>query len=287
MSHANEKHMSSHGKSGPWIVKRNSLDPAGVIRSVLDRLFALQANGAWGANSSPDSVWSTAYILARLAELPGKLISHSRVQEIQHSLDWLVQSLDLTRLDSGRGDCLTTALIVIALRSYGRKIPDTALNFLMTCRAEDGSFATAPGQQNEADIVKAIAVTATAWKALEQAGPQTEEFLTRHIPSALTLSPRNEAAGLYVCSEILDWPIGLASMNLLSKVSQLTCKMEAETAYGQALLLRSLLRLRISRSWPVAARLREMQAEDGNWRQGVAARRTPIDPASALISDAQ
>jgi len=175
---------------------------------------------------------------------------------------------------------------VTAFRSYGRKITDTALNFLMECCAEDGSFANAPSQQNESDIIKAVAVTATVCKALEQAGPQTEEFLTRHVPSALALSPRNEAAGLYVCSEILDWPVGLASMNLLSKVSQLTFKMEAETPYGQALLLRSLLRLRISRSWPVAARLREMQTEDGDWRQGVPAGRMPIDPASALISDA-
>ena len=148
--------MSSHGKSGPWIVKRNSLDPAGVIRSGLDRLFALQASGAWGGDSFPDAVWSTAYVLARLAELPGKLLSHSRVQEIQHSLDRLVQSLDRTCMDSGRGDCLTTALVVIALRSYGRNIPDTALNYLMKCCAEDGSFATAPSQESESDIVKAM-----------------------------------------------------------------------------------------------------------------------------------
>jgi len=281
-----QKHMSSHGKSGPWIVKRNSQDPAGVIRSGLDRLFALRASGAWGASSSPEAVWSTAYVLARLAELPGKLLFHSRVQEIQQSLDWLDQSLDRTCLNTDRGDCFTTALVVTAFRSYGIKITDTALNFLMKCCAEDGSFGNAPSQQDESEIVKAVAVTATVCKALEQAGPQTEEFLTRHIPSSLALSPRNEAAGLYVCSEILDWPAGLASMNLLSKVSQLTFKMEAETPYGQALLLRSLLRLRISRSWPVAARLREMQAEDGDWRQGVPAGRTPIDPVSALISDA-
>jgi hypothetical protein len=281
-----QKQVSSPGKSGPWIVKRNSLDPAGVIRSGLDRLFALQASGAWGADSSPDAVWPTAYVLARLAELPRKLLCHSRIQEIQQSLDWL--SVDGVCVNSGEGDCFTTALVVIALRSYGRKIPDTALNFLMDCCAEDGSFATAPDldRQNESDIVKAISVTATACKALEQAGPQTEEFLSRHIQSALRLSPRNEAGGLYVCSEILDWPMGLASMSLLNKVSQLTCKMEAETAYGQALLLRSLLRLRISRSWPVAARLREMQAEDGNWRQGVSNGSMAMDPASAIISDA-
>jgi hypothetical protein len=281
-----QKQMSSPGKSGPWIVQRDSLDPAGVIRSGLDRLFALQASGAWGADSSPDAVGSTAYVLARLAELPGKLLSHSRVQEIQHSLDWLVRSEKGIRLYSSEGDCFTTALVVIALRSYGRRIPDTALNFLVNCCVEDGSFATAPRQQDELDLVKAIAVTATACKALEQAGPQTEEFLIRHIQSALRLSPGNEAAGLYVCSEILDWPTGLASMSLLNKVSQLTCKMEAETAYGQALLLRSLLRLRISRSWPVAARLREMQAEDGNWSKSEPIGRMPIDPASALISDA-
>jgi hypothetical protein len=287
MSMSMQKQMSSPGKSGPWIVQRNSLDPAGVIRSGLDRLFALQASGAWGADSSPDAVWSTAYVLARLAELPGKMLAHSRVQEIQHSLDWLVRSDKGICLYSTEGDCFTTALVVIALRSYGRKIPDAAVNFLMKCYAEDGSFAAAPSQQDESAIVKAIAVTATACKALERAGPQTEEFLTRHIQSALRLSQGHEAAGLYVCSEILDWPMGLASMSLLNKVSQLTYKMEAETAYGQALLLRSLLRLRISRSWPVAARLREMQTENGNWRQGMLTGGTPIDPASALISDAQ
>ncbi len=284
MTMSMQKHVSSPGKSGPWIVQRNSLDPTGVIRSGLDRLFALQASGAWGADSSPEAVWSTAYVLARLAELPGKLLSHSRIQETQHSLDWLVRSEEGLRLYSSKGDCLTTALVVSALRSYGRKIPDAAMNFLTKCCAEDGSFATA-NQQSESDIVKAVAVTATACKALEQAGPQTEEFLTRNIQSALRPSPGNEAAGLYVCSEILDWPMGLASMSLLNKVSQLTCKMEAETAYGQALLLRSLLRLRISRSWPVAARLREMQAEDGNWSKSEPTGRIAMDPASALTSD--
>ena len=286
MNHSIQKQTLSPGKSGPWIIKRNSLDHAGVIRSGLDRLFALQGSGAWGADSAPCAVWSTAYVLARLAELPAKMLSHSRVQEIQRSLDQLVNSVNRICLDPGKRDCFTTALVVIALRSYGRKIPSAALEFLTKCRNEDGSFATAPGQQSESDIVKAIAVTATACKALEQAGPQTEEFLTRHIQSALTLSIRNEAAGLYVCAEILDWPVGLASMSLLTKVSQLTCKMEAETAYPQALLLRSLLRLRISRSWPVAARLREMQAEDGNWRQGARTGGMPMDPVSALIGDA-
>jgi hypothetical protein len=54
-------------------------------------------------------------------------------------------------------------------------------------------------------------------------------------------------------------------MQLLSKVSQLTVEVGDSTALGQALLLRSLLRLGIARSWTVAARLREMQAPDGSW----------------------
>jgi hypothetical protein len=255
--------VSNSGKLVPWIVKPYRRDGEGVIQSGLERLFALRPMAAWGKNA--DEAWSTAYVLTRLAELPGKMLSHSHLGEIRCSLEWLVQSQNGGIWnDRGKPDCLTTALAITALRAYGIDIPAAALNFLSRCRTTDGGFASSPDHQTEPDVITRLAITVTACRALQCVHPQTEEFLSRHVACALSL-PGICDAGLYLCSEILDWPVGLASVNLEQKVSQLA-QLEAESAYGHALLLRSLLHLRIPRAWKVAAQLRDLQSHDGSWR---------------------
>ena len=289
-------------------------DVMGAIRSGLDSIFALNKashnEAYWGNESTLESAGTTASILVRLADVPATLLSHSRQQAIQNSLDWLSQaqchgcwqSDDLQNDDLQKNalrnddlqnvyrksDCLTTALAVIALRAHGRNVPSGALEFLAACRAGDGSFAASPDQPAESDVVKALAVTATASRALEKINPITETFLVNGLGSALPVPGTCNASRFYVCSEILDWPAGQASMALLSKVSQLTIDAGKDTALAEALLLRSLLRLRISRSWAVAARLREMQARDGSWVQSFSSTSADLPgvPAPAHASQA-
>ncbi len=289
-------------------------DVMGAIRSGLDSIFALNKashnEAYWGNESTLESAGTTASILVRLADVPATLLSHSRQQAIQNSLDWLSQaqchgcwqSDDLQNDDLQKNalrnddlqnvyrksDCLTTALAVIALRAHGRNVPSGALEFLAACRAGDGSFAASPDQPAESDVVKALAVTATASRALEKINPITETFLVNGLGSALPVPGTCNASRFYVCSEILDWPAGQASMALLSKVSQLTIDAGKDTALAEALLLRSLLRLRISRSWAVAARLREMQAPDGSWVQSFSSTSADLPgvPAPAHASQA-
>jgi hypothetical protein len=264
---AAEEIATNPGKLRPCIVNPHRRDAAGVIRAGVDAIFALRHEAWWGDASNPESIWTTAKVLGSLAELSAKFLTHSRRQDIQHSLDCLTHAHHngCWQDDNQRPDCLSTAMAVIALRCHGRSAPPAALRFLESCRVADGGFAASPGQHTEPAMLRALAITATASRALEYVHPSTEVFLIRDLGSALPVPGSCNAFRFYVCSEILDWPAGQASMQLLSKVSQLTIEVGDSTALGQALLLRSLLRLGIARSWPVAARLREMQAPDGSW----------------------
>jgi hypothetical protein len=279
-----EDRATSSNKLVPWIVNPHPRDAAGAIRAGLDALFALRREAWWGNAANPESIWTTAKVLGSVAELSAKFLTHSRRQDIHHSLDCLThaQHNGCWQDDNQRPDCLSTAMAVIALRCHGRSVSPAALKFLESCRVADGSFAASPGQHTEPDMLTALALTATASRALEYVHPSTEEFLLRDLGSALPVPGSCNAFRFYVCSEILDWPAGQASMQLLSKVSQLTVEVGDSTALGQALLLRSLLRLGIARSWPVAARLREMQAPDGSWYVAPSAN-AAIHPADGSV----
>lgn len=262
---------SSTARLLPWIVKNPRRDATAVIRSGLDFIFAQRNHDFWANSDHPKSVWKTANILIQLAD-SAKYLSHSRLQDIQLSLDWLTQRQKdgYWHNDDRQPDCLTTALAVIALRSHGRSVPSAAMEFLESCRLADGSFDSLPaksfsGELSDPDLLKILTLTVTASRALQYLDPSTESFLVHGLGLALPVPQVCNASRFYLCAEILDWPAGQASIALLNKVTQLTVEAGRNTALGDSLLLRSLLRLRISRSWAVAARLREMQAQDGGW----------------------
>jgi len=263
---ANANSASSEGKLLPWIVKDSRRDATTVIRSGLDFIFARRKHDFWGNSDHPNSVWTTANILVQLADST-KFLSHSRRQEIQRSLDRLLQKQTNGQWHNNdrRPDCLTTALVVIALRSQGRSVPSAAMEFVESCRLPDGSFVSSPGESSDPDLLKSLALTVTASRALQYLAPSTESFLVHGLGFALPVPLACNASRFYVCAEILDWPAGQASIALLNKVSQMTVEAGTNTALGDSLLLRSLLRLRILRSWAVAARLREMQSPEGDW----------------------
>jgi hypothetical protein len=257
---------SSTARLLPWIVKNPRRDATAVIRSGLDFIFAQRNHDFWANCDHPKSVWTTANILVQLAD-SAKYLSHSRQQDIQLSLDWLThrQRNGYWQNDGRQPDCLTTARAVIALRSHGRSVPSAAMEFLESCRLPDGSFVSLPAKSSDPDLLKILTLTVTASRALQYLDPSTESFLVHGLGLALPVPQACNASRFNLCAEILDWPAGQASISLLNKVTQLTVEAGRNTALGDSLLLRSLLRLRISRSWAVAARLREMQSQDGGW----------------------
>jgi hypothetical protein len=55
------------------------------------------------------------------------------------------------------------------------------------------------------------------------------------------------------------------SLELLKHACQLAGGFQTESAFEQALLLRSTVRLRLNRAWILAAGLRDAQLDDGSW----------------------
>ena len=81
------------------------------------------------------AAWVTAYVLARLGEIPSHNLSYPQRQKIEESLDWLLA----TRTSHGGwtfgatgspDDVDSTAWAVTALRHYGRPVPDAALELI-------------------------------------------------------------------------------------------------------------------------------------------------------------
>lgn len=247
------------------------------ITAGLQWLSAAHEHDHWTDSSMLDNgfdVWVTACVLARLGELPPAFISHSLRQQIERSLDWLEHA----RL-AGQGwsvnssavpDAFTTSWAIIALRSHRRSVPRSSLDLLLRCRQANGGFSPYPqgapldGPYN----VSSPEITVTALRALGMCDSAAEAFVSSHLRGDVSLAGVARTARLYICSEVLDWESGLGSRSFLNKVSQSIPPLGDVRAYEQALVLRSLLRLRNQRAWAVGAALRGMQLEDGSWPAG-------------------
>jgi hypothetical protein len=225
----------------------------------------------------PDGTLSLAHILARIGESPRMALpAELRIRSQKH-LDSLSE---LGRMDGGWGrestpdwsDCLTTCWAITALENFGWPVPDESYAFVRACERWDGSFAASPANKQQRSAPQAaLAATVTAVRVLREINPRTEEYLVHGLSTA------EPAAASYICAEVLDWPAGLASWELLNAASRLTASLFPEDSAGMADLLRCLLRLRLQRSWPVSAQLRKLQQPNGSW----------IGPAAWLSSETQ
>ena len=218
-------------------------------------------------------VWVTAHVLARLGELPLDCVPPSLQQHIEAALNWLEK-----QRTSGAGwssasrepDAFTTSWAVLALRGHGRGVPRSAIDFLLSCRHSNGGFSV---YANSADsrgthLPSTAEITVTALRSLSMCDSAAEEFLASRLRTELPGMASGLLPRLYACAEILDWENGLAPWALLNRAGQCTAQFDLEKPYEQALLLRSLLRLRNQRAWPISATLRNMQLADGSWPAG-------------------
>jgi len=205
----------------------------------------------------------TAHLLSRLGELAFPYFSHAQQRQIDESLDWLEQA---RTAEGGWGwrpqvrcDVESTARAVLALRAYRRQVPEAALRFIRRCRRPDGGFGAHPGDDLHP---RALEITALAVRALAEKDGAAEDFLSTRLQAVDDGSP-SASSRLSALAEILD--CDKSSPNLVSQVRHLVSPFSGESVLDQALLLRSLLRLRNLWAWSLIASLRATQMEDGSW----------------------
>lgn len=243
------------------------------IQAGLEWLASRQKDGYWSDFTMLErraDVWVTAYVVARLGEVPAELITHAMPQQIQSSLNWLekvrLASSGWSSSGSTQADAFTTAWSILALRMNRRGVARSALDFLLSCRQANGGFSVYPhGVEQIGNNPSLPEVTVTALRALSMCDSAAEEFLGARLKNELPGTSSARISRLYCCAEILDWETGLASWPVLNRAGQCTAQFDLEKPYEQALLLRSLVRLRNQRAWPAAAELRKMQLQDGAW----------------------
>jgi len=241
--------------------RRTSLE---AIRAGLKFLLSprQREESHWGARGL-DSVLVTASVLSRLGELAFPYFSRAQQRNIDDSLLWLEQARTPEggwgrRLDV-RCDIESTARAVLALRAYRRQVPEAALRFIRRCRRPDGGFGAHPGDDLRS---KTLEMTALAVRALAEKDYAAEDFLSARLqPGGNGLT--NLSSRLSAFAEILD--CDKASPCLVAKVRHLMPAFSGESVLDQALLLRSLLRLRNPWAWSLIAGLRATQMEDGAW----------------------
>jgi hypothetical protein len=248
---------------------------ADAIAAGLEFLFSRRQQSAWSLSSpaaGESAAWVTAYVLARLGEIPSHHISYPLRRKIEESLDWLLK----TRTPEGGwsfggvgspDDADSTAWVVTALRQHGRLVPDESLDLIRRCRQRDGGFAVYPGAPNQSELSTSSApdVTAIAVRALDSIDAASSEFLASHLCTDALQKPCRLASRFFVSSTLLDWEPGMAPWFVVNAVRQLTCQSPGESAWEQALLLRCVTRLRLQTAWALAAGLRRLQQTDGSW----------------------
>ena len=253
------------------------LSNAESISDGLQFVFGLEQGQPWtdlGPIGQAPDVWITAYVLARLGDVPASFFTPVQYQRMEQALEWLEQS----RAREGSwgyasgvsADAESTAWVMIALRRYGRPVPHSVSAWLRSCRRPDGGFALHPPScQGSCCLSSSPGVTAVAAKALGDVDSNIEQYLTKQLQNLVPGDASVTEGNTFVCSEILDCEGALAPWSLLNGVCRLATLDVPKTSFASALLLRSLLRLRMRRALHVADSLRALQQTDGSWPRTV------------------
>jgi hypothetical protein len=254
---------------------RSSGASAEAVASGLEFLFSHRHQGAWSLGSPftrESASWVTAYVLARLGELPPHNLSFTQRQQVEESLDWLTEARTPQGgwAFGGSGspdDADSTAWAVTALRQHGRSIPQEALELIHRCRRSDGGFATYPetAENNAVSSTSAADVTAIAVRALCAIDAVSSEFLAAHLRTDIENSRGRVSSAFFVSSALMDWEPCMAPWFVVNAVRQWVEQQEAEGAWEQALLLRCRMRLQLQSALPLAANLRRLQRQNGSW----------------------
>src|SRR6476620_2872975 len=126
----------------PGRISPAPLPPHGTIQSIeagLKFLASRHHGRRWSSVRKGRDAGTTAYIVARLGELPAGSFGYRLWDKIEDSLNWLLEIQT-----SGGGwssapeettdDANSTAWAILALRQHGRRAPEPAQAFLRRCR---------------------------------------------------------------------------------------------------------------------------------------------------------
>jgi hypothetical protein len=263
---------SGLGPQSSELTPRNNSE---AVRAGLNFLFSSRQDRHWqdfGPSADEPGTWVTAYVLARIGELPPTCINAGTRRQVADALDWLLEARSpagVWSYNSGsEDDADSTGWAVLALRRNGREVPAAALEFIQRCRRADGGIAPYPEESVRGKTWKLSApdVTAVGANAVGGADTAAANFLSScWLQTNKPLPPSRLASQLFTCAAVMDWDAGLAPWALLDKVCELMSENNNERAFEQALLLRCLTQLRMQKAWSVAATLRRMQHSDGGW----------------------
>jgi len=241
-----------------------------AIETGLKFLASRHHGRRWNSARKGQDAGTTAYVVARLGELPHGSFGYGLRDKIEDSLDWLLEIQT-----SGGGwssapeepmdDAHSTAWAILAFRQHGRPTPEPARAFLRRCRRPDGAFALHPQETNVSGAADGgqLLLTALAIRALGLVTSSSSDLLEESLRAGSR--QLSQTQGLLVCSTILDWQASATPLSLLNEIQQSVRRLSARTALEQALLLRCLVRLRMRETWIVADELDRSQQADGAW----------------------
>lgn len=264
---------------GPAEAVRSRIDPGFVplprasnqaIVAGLRFLSSQHRERKWSCSRNGSDIWTTAYVLARLGELPAAYLTHTLREQIEDSLAWLASMQTpgggwSFAPEEATDDVSCTAWVILAFRQHGRKVSSFAQGFLRRCHQRDGTFAAHISRVDPPGAGKAaLPATAIVIRALGIITSSSSELLEQGLRAAAA-GQSSQTAGIFVCSDILDWQPEATPVSLLKEVQQAVSRFTAKSALEQALLLRCLLQLGMTKAWSVAAGLGQTQQADGAW----------------------
>lgn len=242
----------------PWQPTRRRAG-ADAVSDGLAYVASRHRNGRWKSGHGAEFD-TTARVLVFLKDVPSLLVGPRLRRKMDESLDWLVESHTPDggwHGCSGDDEASPTAWTILALQKNGRQVPQQALDWLWRCRGRDGGFASSPGK----DGASGLEATAVTVQALAHIDSDAERFLCARLQTDAARQWEQLAA----CAAILDCDKSLVPFPLLNQACQATAGVHPATAQDRALLLRCLLRLRLTRAWALADDLRSAQRADGAW----------------------
>lgn len=222
--------------------------------------------------SITSDLWITSVVVAEMSGISACRLTPTFQEELQYSADWLST---LQNNDGGWGfsagqesDAESTAWTMLALRSQGRAVPESATHFIQRCRRSDGGIGPDPAERGSWKWSKPgnPDVTALTMRTLSGGDSSAEDFLKAcWLQTNRPLPPARLQSKFFTMAMLLEWESLPASWPVLEKLCGLMASNRAGNAMDQALLLRCLTCLRIQHASSVSAGLRRMQQPDGGW----------------------
>ena len=270
---AQERPSRHLGPGSPQMGRTRRNNNVQAITAGMAFILSEQCNGYWSDSNLPGGaeVLTTAYVLARLGEVPYDLLSDAMRLQIRNALNWLIAARSPSggwgRWVGAECDIETTAWAVIALRRHRCRVSAEDLYALRLCH-QSGSSGTPD-------------VCAVAANGLAELDVECSDRLVSWLIEPASSGSRVQTP-LYACSAILELGPVKASRSLLESVRDVASRYEPESVLEQALLLRCLFQLGLQRAWWVADDLRSTQLPDGSWPASVRAYPETRRGASAL-----